>query len=155
MIRETGVQNKKLSMSDITNYESRYGKVSCSAEDLFNFVTDLRNFERIIPRGSVSNLKIDRDSCSIQVSMLGTVTARISETEKFSKVVYSGNAMQINDFSLVLNILGKSENEAEIRVILSAKINPFLRMMAVEPVKQFLETLIREMENFRGWKDTI
>jgi hypothetical protein len=142
-------------MSDITNYESRPGKVDCSAEDLFSFVTDLRNFERIIPLGSTTNLKIDRDSCSMQVSMLGTFTARISETEKFSKVVYSGNAMQINDFSLVLNILGKNDKEAEVRVILSAEMNPFLKIMAAEPVKQFLETLIREMEKFSGWKDTI
>ncbi|MDQ1296641.1 MAG: hypothetical protein QG611_619 [Bacteroidota bacterium] len=142
-------------MSDITNYESRPGKVDCSEEELYNFVTDLRNFERIIPPGSASNIKIEKDSCSIKVTMLGTVSIRISETLKFSKVVYSGNAMHINDFSLVLNIIGKSDKEAEVRVILSAEMNTFLKMMAAEPVKQFLEALIREMEKFRGWQDTI
>lgn len=63
--------------------------------------------------------------------------------------------MHINEFTLVLDIIGISDEEAEVKVILSAEMNPFLKMMAAEPVKQFLETLIREMEKFRGWKDTI
>jgi len=147
--------NTRITVSEISTFESRSGRVKCSAEELFNFVTDIRNFERIIPRGSTGDIKIDKDSCSIRVNMLGTVSVRISETAKFNKVVYSGNAMHINDFTLVLNILGKSDKEAEVKVILSAEMNPFLKMMAVEPVRQFLETLIREMENFRGWKETI
>lgn len=61
-------------MSEKSNFESRSGRVNCSAEELFNFVTDLRNFERLIPRGSGKALKIDEDSLSIQVSMLGTVS---------------------------------------------------------------------------------
>jgi len=142
-------------MSELSTYESRSGRVNCSVEELFNFVTDLRNFERIIPREGGNDFKIEKDSFSIQVSMLGTVTFHISETAKFSKVVYSGNAMHINDFSMVLNILGISNKETEVTVVLSAHLNPFLKMMAAQPVKQFLETLIKEMENFRGWKNTI
>ena len=142
-------------MSDKTNYESRSGKIDCDAEQLFNFVTDLRNFERFIPHGSVSNLKIELDSCSFQVSMLGTVTVRISETVKYSEVVYSGNALQINDFSLILIIRSKNDKESEVIVTLSAELNPFLKMLAAEPIRKFLETLINEMEKFKGWKETI
>lgn len=139
----------------MTTFESRPGKVECNAEEFYNFVNDIRNFERFIPQGSISNLKIDRDSCSFQVSMLGTVTLRMSETLKYSKVVYSGNALQINDFSLVFSFFGKSGTETEVRILLSAELNPFLKMVAAEPAGQFLETLIKEMEKFRGWKDTI
>ena len=142
-------------MSEITTFESRIGRVDCSAEDLFYFVSDIRHFERFIPQGSVTNLKIERDSCSFQASMLGTVTLRISETVKFSKVVFSGNALQINDFTLIVNIIDKGTPEAEVTVIMSAELNPFLKLIAAEPVKQLLERLISGMEKFRGWKDTI
>jgi hypothetical protein len=32
-------------------------------------------------------------------------------------------------------------------------MNPLLKMIAADPVKQFLETLIKEMEKFRDWKN--
>jgi len=142
-------------MSDKTIFESRKGNVNCSREELFNFASDIRNFERFIPEGSVSEIAIEKYSCSFRVSMLGTVSIKISEAEKFSKVVYSGNAMQINDFLLVLNIMGKSDTESEAIVTLTAELNPFLKMIAAEPARQFLDTLINEMEKYRGWKDII
>lgn len=142
-------------MSKISTFESKQGKVACSEEELFNFSTDIRNFEQFIPEGTASNIKIERDSCSFQVSMLGTVTIRISETSKFSKVVFFGNALQINDFYLVLNIHGISNSEAEVRIQISAELNPFLKMIADEPIKKFIDTLVNEMEKFNGWKNTI
>ena len=39
------------------------------------------------------------------------------------------------------------------KVLLEAELNPVLKMMANKPILQFLEMLIREMENFNGWKN--
>ena len=36
--------------------------------------------------------------------MLGTVTVRLAEKEKFNKVVFNGDALKKNDFSLTLYI---------------------------------------------------
>jgi len=38
-------------MTDLSYFESRTGKLSCNAEEVFAFVTDIRNFERFIPGG--------------------------------------------------------------------------------------------------------
>jgi hypothetical protein len=35
-----------------------------------------------------------------------------------------------------------------------ADLNPFLKMMAAEPVKRVLGTIIDEMEKFRDWEST-
>ena len=42
-----------------------------------------------------------------------------------------------------------------MKVILEAELNPMLKMVANKPIIQFLEMLIREMENFKGWKNII
>ena len=138
-------------MTGQSYFESRYGKLTCTAEEVFKFVTDIRNFERFIPKGIISNWIAEKESCSFSVSMLGTVTVRLAEKENFTRVVFDGDALKKNDFSLVLLISDRDKDPAEVKVTLSADLNPMMKMMAADPIAQFLEMLIKEMENFRDW----
>ncbi|MCX6255990.1 MAG: hypothetical protein NTV31_16170 [Bacteroidia bacterium] len=135
-------------------FESRPGKLTCTAEEVFNFVTDIRNFKRFIPQGTINNWQSERESCSFSVSMLGTVNIRLSEKEMYKKVVFAGDALKKNDFSLVLNISDNGNKPAEVKVSLKADLNPMMKMMATKPIGQFLEMLINEMKSFKDWEDT-
>ena len=140
-------------MTDLSRFESRTGNLSSTAEECFAFVSDIRNFERFIPQESISNWQSDRESCSFSVSMLGTVSIRIAQKEEYCKVVFKGDALNKNDFELVLHILDNINKLADVMVVLNADLNPMLKMMAAKPIAQFLEMLIKEMENFTGWKE--
>jgi len=137
----------------ISTYESRQGRIDCGAEDIYNFVTDIRNFERFIPPDTFTDIKIERDTCSFRIGMLGEVTIRLKEKFFPDKVIFSGSARQVNDFSLILNIISPEADKSEVKVYLSADMNPFLKTVADEPVRYFLAKLIEEMESFRGWKE--
>lgn len=141
-------------MSDVTNFESRRGKLTCTAAEVYNFVTDIRNFERFIPKGTISDWHAEKESCSFSVSMLGTVSFTLAEKEMNTKVIYNGDALKKNDFSLVLYISDNGKNPVDVKVSLNADLNPMMKMMATKPIGQFLEMLIKEMESFRDWKDT-
>jgi hypothetical protein len=71
----------------------------------------------------------------------------------YSKVVFAGDALKKNDFSLVLHISDNGNHSPEVKISLKAELNPVLKMMAAKPIGQFLEKLINEMETFKGWKD--
>jgi hypothetical protein len=45
------------------------------------------------------------------------------------------------------------KNKAHINVVLSADLNPMMKMVVKKPIEQFLEKLIEEMEKFREWND--
>jgi hypothetical protein len=141
-------------MSELSNFESRSGKLTCNSEEFFAFITDIRNLERFIPKNSISNWYAEKEICSFSVSMLGAVTVRLTQKEKFTKVVFNGDALKKNDFSLTLDFSNGSGNGANIRVMLNADLNPMMRMVAAKPINQFLEMIINEMEKFRDWKDT-
>lgn len=126
--------------------------MTCNAEEIFAFVTDIRNFERFIPVGIISNWIAEKETCSFSVSMLGTVSVRLAEKERYTKVVFSGDALKKNDFLLTLNIKDNVTDHAEVMILLSAELNPMMKMMAGKPIEQFLERLINEMESFRDWK---
>lgn len=140
-------------MGNPSIFESRYGKVSCSDREVFVFVTDLRNFEQFIPKNTINSWKAEKDSCSFSVPMIGTVSVRLSEKVEFSKVVYQGDALKKEDFILTLNIYENVNEFAGFNVILSADLNPMMKMVAVKPIEQFLEMLVTEMEKFTGWKE--
>lgn len=142
-------------MTDLSYFESRSGRLTCNTEEVFAFVTDIRNFEKFIPSGTIKNWSAERESCSFNVSMLGAVTVRLAEKEKFNKVIFNGVALKKNDFFLTLYISDNVEGTADVKVTLSAGLNPMMKMMASKPIGQFLEMLILEMESFRGWKETI
>jgi carbon monoxide dehydrogenase subunit G len=140
-------------MADLSTFESRTGKLTCTPSEIFDFVTDIRNFKQFVPDGaSISNINIDSKSCSFNISPLGNVNFCLSEKEPHHKVVYSGSALQTDDFSLTLNIRETAAGKAEVHIKLAAKLNPLLKMMVAKPVGSFLEKVIDEMEKFQGWK---
>jgi hypothetical protein len=117
-------------------------------------VTDIRNFEQFIPKGNINNWNAEKESCSFNVAMLGKVTLRLAEKEEYIKVIFKGDALKKNDFSLSLDISDNLKNPANVRLMLSAELNGMMKMLAAKPIDQFLGKLIDEMENFRGWKET-
>ncbi len=141
-------------MSSITRFDSRTAKVNYSAEVVYNFATDLRNFRRFVPADSFSEVDFNQDSCSFRANTLGTVTVRLKGKIMFSKIVLSGNALLQNDFLITIFLQETPEKYSEIKLSFEAEMNPLLRMAASEPVKLFLETLVKEMEKFNGWAGT-
>ena len=141
-------------MSELSYYQSRSGKLSCSAEEAFNFITDLRNFRRFIKEGTISDWNAEKDSCSFSVSMVGTVNLRLIEKETPRKVIFHGDALSKNDFIINVDLSDNSSDPAELKLSLSASLNPVMKMMADKPISQFLEILMKEIEDFRDWNNT-
>jgi hypothetical protein len=140
-------------MTDLSYFTSRSGKLTCNVEVFFAFVTDLRNFERFIPEGSITNWKAEKESCSFNVSMLGNVAVRVAEKEEYKKVVFNGDALKSNDFLLTVDISENHNKQAEVKIMLSVDLNQMMKMMASKPISQFLEVLINEMERFNDWRN--
>jgi hypothetical protein len=141
-------------MSDSSKYESRTGKLTCRPEEVYDFVTDIRNLRQFVPEGTINDLEIGRESCSFNVSSLGKIKMNLTEKEPHYKVVYSGTVFTSNEFSMILGIKEDHTGKAEVIVKLDARLNPILKMMAAPYIDRFLGTLIDEMEKFRDWKST-
>jgi carbon monoxide dehydrogenase subunit G len=135
-------------MADISHFESRSGKPDCTPDEIFRFVTDLRNFKRFIPSDTVSDWESSRDHCNFRIQGMGNVTLTIAREEIPNLVAYKGNALKDNDFDIVVNIAGNQYGKAEVKVSLNAELNPMVKMIAAKPIGQFLEMLVDRMESF-------
>jgi len=141
-------------MSDLSKYESRTGKLTCKPEEVYDFVTDIRNFRQFVPEGSINDLEIGSESCSFNVSSIGNIKMNLTLKEPHNKVVYNGNVFTSNEFSLILNIKEDFAGKAEVVVNLVARLNPLLKVVVAPHIERFLGTLIDEMEKFSDWKST-
>lgn len=135
-------------MADLSYFESRSGRPDCTPEEMFAFISDIRNFERFIPSESVSEWEASSDSCSFRVPKMGKVNLRIVQVEKPELVAYKGNALGNNDFDLVVHIRRNASDKADVKVALNTELNPMMKMIASKPIGQFLEMLVDRMENF-------
>jgi len=138
-------------MAEISSFVSRSASLSCTSEKFYRFITDLRNFGRFIPADIVKNWQADEISCKFVVSGLGDLNLNLSEKDPFRLVKFGGNALMTIDF--VLSALISEDNSArgKVTMVMDARLNPIMKMMASGPIEKFLETLVNEMEKFDNW----
>lgn len=138
-------------MSDISSFTSRPARLTCSAKEFYDFVTDVRNFSQFISAEVFPDLTAGKESLTFQANMLGTVRLYISEKREYSKVAYRGENSQVKDFMLTAGITETVPGKAEVLITLAAELNPMLKMLAAGPVKGLLDSLVSRMESFTGW----
>lgn len=139
-------------MTNPSKYESRRGTLTCTPEEFYTFITDIRNFEQFIPAGTVKNWQASAESCTFYVSPMGEISMKITGKTPFTQVTFEGNAFQNNEFLIEVSMSGNEQGFAETRLVFLADLNPVLKMMASAYIARFLETLMDEMEKFRNWK---
>ena len=139
-------------MSETAKYLSRTGHLKGSPQEVFEFVSDMRNFKQFIPSKSIDDLYISRESCSFKAAPVGTININLIEKDPYSRIKYKGTLLQVQDFSMNLDIKEDINKKAEVIMTVEARMNPFLKIMAEKYIEKFLEIIIDEMEKFRDWK---
>jgi carbon monoxide dehydrogenase subunit G len=145
---------RRVFMSELSTFTARTAKLTCSAKEFYDFVTDVRNFKQFISAKNFSDLKIEKESMSFHANVLGKVTLSLVEKTMYSRVVFRGENQQVRDFSLIMDITDKGTATSDVTITFQAELNPVLKTFAAAPVKRFLDLLADEMENFKGWEVT-
>ncbi|HUS87587.1 MAG TPA: hypothetical protein VMW76_10125 [Bacteroidales bacterium] len=139
---------------ELSKFESRTGKICASDKVVYNFITDMRNFGRFIPGGTIENWNAATDSCSFELSPVGGVKLSIIGKEPFSTVKFAGDGLNNTRSYLWIQLKQVAENDTRVKITIKAGINPMIRVMAAKPIDDFLEKLVSGLENFSDW-DTL
>lgn len=125
--------------------------MTCTPREVFEFATDIRNFTNLLPENTITVSELTGESCCFSVVPLGNIKVWLSKKVPYSEVVYNAELLNIQDLSLNLLINGGEAERARVVITVDSGMNPFMQMMAEKHIIRLLETLISEMENFRGW----
>lgn len=129
------------------NLQSPKVTVEKSAQELFDLLTDVKNFERLMPENIAKFEVIGEDSFIFGLKGMPEIQLKMKEKVAPNKVVL-GAASDKLPFTLVANIDTVTASSSAVQLDFEGDFNPMMAMMVKGPIGKFIETLAVNMGKF-------
>ena len=126
------------------NLESPKVTVEKPAQYLFDSLSDVREFEKLMPDNIAKFEVTSEDSFIFGLKGMPEIKLKIKEKIAPSKVVLGSSSDKLA-FSLSANITPVSESTSEVQLAFDGEFNAMMAMMIKGPITKFLETLAGNM----------
>ncbi len=125
------------------NLETKKVTVQKSAQEIFEFLTNLNNFEGLMPE-SKEKFEVDGDSFIFGLKGMPEIRLVLQEKTEYSKVVLGAASSKL-PFTLTLNINEIDATSSENQLFFKGDFNPMMAMMIKGPLQKFINTLSENM----------
>jgi ribosome-associated toxin RatA of RatAB toxin-antitoxin module len=126
------------------NLESQKVTVEKSAEYIYNALSDVKNFEKLMP-DTISKFEVLGDDIfNFGLKGMPEIKLRLKEGVPYSKVNLAAASDKL-PFTLVASIDSVSENSCEVKLDFVGEFNAMMAMMIKGPISKFIETLAENM----------
>ena len=126
------------------NLQSPKATIERSAQETFDFLCDVKNFESLMPENISKFEVLDNDKFLFALKGMPEIILKKKETEAPNKIVLGAAGGKI-DFSLTANIIEITESSSEVDLIFAGEFNAMMAMMIKGPISKFIETLVSNM----------
>lgn len=120
--------------------ESNKVTVQKSQQELFNFLTNVRNYEQIMPESKEKFEVKSQDTFSFALKGMPEIELQIQETREPELIVLGSTSDKLN-FSLDVIIEPAGPNQSVAQLFFHGKFNTMMAMMVKGPLKKFIATL--------------
>jgi len=126
------------------NLESPKVTVEKSAEYLYTQLSDIKNFEKLMPENIAKFEVLGDDIFNFGLKGMPEIKLRLKEGVPFSKVILNAASDKL-PFTLVANINAVADNSSEVQLDFEGEFNAMMAMMIKGPISKFIETLALNM----------
>ncbi len=127
------------------NLESPKVTVEKSSEYLFNALSDIKNFEKLMPENIAKFEVLGEDIFNFGLKGMPEIKLRLKEAIPNSKVVLAAASDKL-PFTLIAIIESVSDTSSSVQLFFEGVFNPMMAMMIKGPISKFIETLAANME---------
>ena len=128
------------------NLESPTVIVEKSPEEVFNFLSDVKNFEKLMPENISKFEVIDEDKFLFALKGMPEIILKKKELVPPNKIILGAAGGKI-DFSLTGLITELEANKSEVQLVFDGEFNAMMAMMIKGPITKFIETLSSNIPN--------
>ncbi len=114
--------------------------VQKSQQELFDFLTDVKNYEQIMPESKEKFEVISPDTFAFALKGMPEIVLQIKETRE-PEFIKLGSTSEKFNFSLDVEIEALNENQSEAQLFFHGKFNTMMAMMVKGPLKKFIGNL--------------
>lgn len=126
------------------NLDSPKVSVPKSAQYLFDQLTDVKNFEKLMP-DNIAKFEVTGDDAFIfGLKGMPEIKLKMKEKTAPTKVVL-GAASDKLPFTLTGNIAPISDDASDVQLHFEGEFNAMMAMMVKGPISKFIETLANNM----------
>ena len=126
------------------NLESPKIIVKKSSEEIYNFLIEVKNFEKLMPEGISKFDLISNSEFLFGLKGMPEITlVKKSETPFESVVLGSSGKLE---FSLKASITSLDQTKSQIQLLFSGDFNPMMTMMIKGPISKFIENLVNNIQ---------
>lgn len=131
----------------MSKYESSVQIINYPQEKVYAKLSDLSNIEKVkdrIPAEQVKDLTFDRDSVSVNVPPVGSVTLKIVEREELKCIKFEAENSPL-PFNLWIQLLPVTETSCKMKVTVKADIPIFLKPMVGNKLEEGVEKIAQTL----------
>ena len=118
--------------------------VEKSAQELFDQLSQVQNFEQLMPENIAKFEVISDDTFVFGLKGMPEITLKMKEKIAPNKIIL-GAASDKLPFTLVTTLDPISEKSCEIKLNFEGEFNAMMAMMVKGPISKFIETLAENM----------
>ena len=122
------------------NLESPKISLSKSANEVFDFLSNVKNFEGLMPENISKFELLENDKFIFALTGMPEIILQ-KKSEEASNNIVLGAAGGKLDFTLKANITSIEANKTEVQLSFTGDFNPMMAMMIKGPISKFIETL--------------
>jgi carbon monoxide dehydrogenase subunit G len=126
------------------NLESPKVTVDKSAQDCYDFLSNVENFEKLMPENISKFEVLDNDKFLFALKGMPEIILKKKEMQPPNKIVLGAAGGKL-DFSLTGNITETEAGKSDVQLSFTGNFNPMMAMMIKGPISKFIETLANNM----------
>lgn len=126
------------------NLESQKVTVQKSAEYIFNELSQVKNFEKLMPENIAKFEVIDENCFEFGLKGMPEIKLVKKDAVPNSKIILGAASSKL-PFTLTANINETSSDSTDIQLFFEGDFNAMMAMMIKGPISKFIETLAENM----------
>ncbi len=128
------------------NLESPKVTVNKSSQEVFDFLSDVKNFEALMPENISKFEVLEDDKFLFALKGMPEIILKRKESIAPNKIVLGAAGGKL-DFSLTGNISEIEDGKSDVQLSFEGDFNPMMAMMIKGPISKFIETLASSIPN--------
>jgi carbon monoxide dehydrogenase subunit G len=124
--------------------ESPKTTIDKSAQETFDFLSDVKNFEKLMPENISKFEVLEDDKFLFALKGMPEIVLKKKEVLPPHKIVLGAAGGKL-DFSLTANIEEVDTAKSTVELTFEGEFNAMMAMMIKGPINKFIETLVSNM----------
>ena len=126
------------------NLQSPKITIPKSTSKVFDFLSNLKNFEKLMPENISKFELLEKDKFIFALSGMPEIVLEKKSEDAFNSIVLGSAAGKL-DFTLETVITELSQQQSQVQLNFSGDFNPMVAMMIKGPITKFIETIVKKI----------